>query len=73
MTGKAKPKKHTAKEMAATTNRGGGLAGMVDCKGLDKGEFRVYDVLHRFIASIFSELRFFSDAMEICRFYLVLE
>jgi len=42
MTGKAKPKKHTAKEIqakidAATTNRGGGKAGVVDRKGLDKG------------------------------------
>jgi hypothetical protein len=42
MTGKAKPKKHTAKEIAAkidaaTTNRGGGLAGVVDRKGLGKG------------------------------------
>lgn len=35
MTGKAKPKKHTAKELAAKadaalTNRGGGVAGKVD-------------------------------------------
>lgn len=42
MTGKAKPKKHTAKEIAAkidaaTTNRGGGKAGVEDRKGLDKG------------------------------------
>eukprot|EP00270_Netrium_digitus_P016880 TRINITY_DN611_c0_g1_i1.p1 TRINITY_DN611_c0_g1~~TRINITY_DN611_c0_g1_i1.p1 ORF type:complete len:103 (-),score=30.24 TRINITY_DN611_c0_g1_i1:405-713(-) len=42
MTGKAKPKKHTAKEIAmkvdlATTNRGGGKAGVVDRLGLDKG------------------------------------
>lgn len=42
MTGKAKPKKHTAKEIAAkvdaaTTNRGGGKAGQVDRLGLDKG------------------------------------
>ncbi|KAJ4952087.1 hypothetical protein NE237_028919 [Protea cynaroides] len=42
MTGKAKPKKHTAKEIAAkvdaaTTNRGGGKAGQVDRSGLDKG------------------------------------
>ncbi|KAI5064344.1 hypothetical protein GOP47_0021014 [Adiantum capillus-veneris] len=42
MTGKAKPKKHTAKEIAAkvdaaTTNRGGGKAGLVDRTGADKG------------------------------------
>ncbi|XP_008805737.1 protein METHYLENE BLUE SENSITIVITY 1-like [Phoenix dactylifera] len=42
MTGKAKPKKHTAKEIAAkvdaaTTNRGGGKAGMADRTGLEKG------------------------------------
>eukprot|EP00475_Leptophrys_vorax_P035468 TRINITY_DN584_c0_g1_i1.p1 TRINITY_DN584_c0_g1~~TRINITY_DN584_c0_g1_i1.p1 ORF type:complete len:105 (+),score=12.84 TRINITY_DN584_c0_g1_i1:194-508(+) len=42
MTGKAKPKKHTAKEIqakvdAATTNRGGGKAGQADRLGLDKG------------------------------------
>ena len=42
MTGKAKPKKHTAKEIsakidAATTNRGGGKAGLVDRTGGDKG------------------------------------
>eukprot|EP00271_Cylindrocystis_brebissonii_P014336 TRINITY_DN35659_c0_g1_i1.p2 TRINITY_DN35659_c0_g1~~TRINITY_DN35659_c0_g1_i1.p2 ORF type:complete len:106 (-),score=13.36 TRINITY_DN35659_c0_g1_i1:330-647(-) len=42
MTGKAKPKKHTAKDIqakvdAATTNRGGGRAGAVDRLGLDKG------------------------------------
>ncbi|CAN1262212.1 Protein METHYLENE BLUE SENSITIVITY 1 [Linum perenne] len=42
MTGKAKPKKHTAKELAAkldaaTTNRGGGKAGLVDRTGLTKG------------------------------------
>ncbi|KAG6543409.1 hypothetical protein Mapa_015079 [Marchantia paleacea] len=42
MTGKAKPKKHTAKEIAAkidaaTTNRGGGKAGVEDRKALDKG------------------------------------
>ncbi|GJP36050.1 hypothetical protein CLOM_g20586 [Closterium sp. NIES-68] len=42
MTGKAKPKKHTAKELAAkadaaTTNRGGGKAGLADRLGLDKG------------------------------------
>ncbi|KAF5777410.1 hypothetical protein HanPI659440_Chr12g0455481 [Helianthus annuus] len=38
MTGKAKPKKHTAKEIqakvdAATTNSGGGKAGIVDRTG----------------------------------------
>lgn len=42
MTGKAKPKKHTAKEIAtkvaaATTNRGGGKAGFEDRTGADKG------------------------------------
>ncbi|EFJ36599.1 hypothetical protein SELMODRAFT_165749 [Selaginella moellendorffii] len=42
MTGKAKPKKHTAKEIAAkvdaaTTNRGGGKAGLEDRLGADKG------------------------------------
>ncbi|MQL98028.1 hypothetical protein Taro_030718 [Colocasia esculenta] len=42
MTGKAKPKKHTAKEIAtkvdaATTNRGGGKAGQADRMGQDKG------------------------------------
>lgn len=42
MTGKAKPKKHTAKEIAlkidaATTNRGGGKAGLEDRSGADKG------------------------------------
>ncbi|KAM3213130.1 hypothetical protein ACQJBY_065874 [Aegilops geniculata] len=42
MTGKAKPKKHTAKEIAAkidaaTTNRGGGKAGQKDRLGQEKG------------------------------------
>ncbi|GFZ18434.1 zinc finger (C2H2 type) family protein [Actinidia rufa] len=42
MTGKAKPKKHTAKEIAAkldaaTTNRGGGKAGQADRSGMEKG------------------------------------
>ncbi|KAF5948198.1 hypothetical protein HYC85_014155 [Camellia sinensis] len=42
MTGKAKPKKHTAKEIAAkvdaaTTNRGGGKAGQADRSGIEKG------------------------------------
>ncbi|KAK9131102.1 hypothetical protein Sjap_011589 [Stephania japonica] len=42
MTGKAKPKKHTAKEIAskvdaATTNRGGGKAGQADRSGQEKG------------------------------------
>ena len=42
MTGKAKPKKHTAKEIAAkidaaTTNRGGGKAGLADRSGHEKG------------------------------------
>ncbi|GAQ91616.1 Uncharacterized protein similar to C2H2 type zinc finger protein [Klebsormidium nitens] len=47
MTGKAKPKKHTAKELAAKadaalTNRGGGVAGKVDRLGLDKGGHAKY-------------------------------
>lgn len=42
MTGKAKPKKHTAKEIqakidAATMNRGGGKAGVADRTGKEKG------------------------------------
>ncbi|KAL3815139.1 hypothetical protein ACJIZ3_016407 [Penstemon smallii] len=42
MTGKAKPKKHTAKELAlkadaALTNRGGGKAGLADRTGHEKG------------------------------------
>ncbi|KAM0945717.1 hypothetical protein DsansV1_C10g0105681 [Dioscorea sansibarensis] len=42
MTGKARPKKHTAKEIAskidaATTNRGGGKAGQSDRSGQEKG------------------------------------
>ncbi|KAL2941487.1 Protein METHYLENE BLUE SENSITIVITY 1 [Bienertia sinuspersici] len=42
MTGKAKPKKHTAKELqakidAALTNRGGGKAGVADRTGAVKG------------------------------------
>ncbi|KAM0915276.1 hypothetical protein ACQ4PT_010944 [Festuca glaucescens] len=42
MTGKAKPKKHTAKELAAKadaalTNRGGGKAGQKDRLGQEKG------------------------------------
>ncbi|KAM6551738.1 hypothetical protein CsatB_001546 [Cannabis sativa] len=42
MTGKAKPKKHTTKEIAAkidaaTTNRGGGKAGLADRSGIEKG------------------------------------
>uniref|UniRef100_A0ACD5ZCC8 Uncharacterized protein n=1 Tax=Avena sativa TaxID=4498 RepID=A0ACD5ZCC8_AVESA len=42
MTGKAKPKKHTAKEIAAKidaalTNRGGGKAGQKDRLGQEKG------------------------------------
>ena len=51
MTGKAKPKKHTAKELAAkldaaTTNRGGGKAGIVDRNGLDKGGHAKYECPH---------------------------
>lgn len=42
MGGKAKPKKHTAKELAskldaATTSRGGGKAGFADRSGIEKG------------------------------------
>ncbi|XP_028790293.1 protein METHYLENE BLUE SENSITIVITY 1 [Neltuma alba] len=48
MTGKAKPKKHTAKEIAskvdaATTNRGGGKAGLADRSGSDKGGHAKYE------------------------------
>ncbi|KAK4787932.1 hypothetical protein SAY86_011765 [Trapa natans] len=51
MTGKAKPKKHTAKEIAAkvdaaTTNRGGGKAGQADRSGIDKGGHAKYECPH---------------------------
>ncbi|PIA49373.1 hypothetical protein AQUCO_01300296v1 [Aquilegia coerulea] len=51
MTGKAKPKKHTAKELAAkldaaTTNRGGGKAGLVDRTGIAKGGHAKYECPH---------------------------
>ncbi|XVE90567.1 hypothetical protein DITRI_Ditri20bG0088200 [Diplodiscus trichospermus] len=51
MTGKAKPKKHTAKEIAAkvdaaTTNRGGGKAGLADRSGLEKGGHAKYECPH---------------------------
>lgn len=51
MTGKAKPKKHTAKEIqakidAATTNRGGGKAGIADRTGQDKGGHAKYECPH---------------------------
>ncbi|CAL0303308.1 unnamed protein product [Lupinus luteus] len=51
MTGKAKPKKHTAKELAAkadaaTTNRGGGKAGLVDRTGLEKGGHAKFECPH---------------------------
>nr|DAD25050.1 TPA_asm: hypothetical protein HUJ06_026514 [Nelumbo nucifera] len=51
MTGKAKPKKHTAKEIAAkvdaaTTNRGGGKAGLADRSGLDKGGHAKFECPH---------------------------
>lgn len=51
MTGKAKPKKHTAKEIAAkvdaaTTNRGGGKAGQSDRTGLDKGGHAKFECPH---------------------------
>ncbi|XP_042503508.1 protein METHYLENE BLUE SENSITIVITY 1 [Macadamia integrifolia] len=51
MTGKAKPKKHTAKEIAAkidaaTTNRGGGKAGQVNRSGLDKGGHAKFECPH---------------------------
>ncbi|KVI04358.1 Zinc finger protein 706, partial [Cynara cardunculus var. scolymus] len=51
MTGKAKPKKHTAKEIAAkvdaaTTNRGGGKAGVADRTGQEKGGHAKYECPH---------------------------
>ncbi|KAK1351739.1 protein METHYLENE BLUE SENSITIVITY 1-like [Apium graveolens] len=51
MTGKAKPKKHTAKELAAkldaaTTNRGGGKAGIADRTGSTKGGHAKYECPH---------------------------
>jgi len=51
MTGKAKPKKHTAKELAAkldaaTTNRGGGKAGVADRTGQEKGGHAKYECPH---------------------------
>ncbi|CAH1430086.1 protein METHYLENE BLUE SENSITIVITY 1 [Lactuca sativa] len=51
MTGKAKPKKHTAKEIAAkvdaaTTNRGGGKAGVADRTGQVKGGHAKYECPH---------------------------
>lgn len=51
MTGKAKPKKHTAKEIqakvdAATTNRGGGKAGLADRSGIEKGGHAKWECPH---------------------------
>ena len=51
MTGKAKPKKHTAKEIAAkidaaTTNRGGGKAGLADRSGHEKGGHAKFECPH---------------------------
>ncbi|CAH9111338.1 unnamed protein product [Cuscuta europaea] len=51
MTGKAKPKKHTAKEIAAKadaalTNRGGGLAGLADRTGKTKGGHARFECPH---------------------------
>ncbi|KAI4302048.1 hypothetical protein L6164_035267 [Bauhinia variegata] len=51
MTGKAKPKKHTAKEIAAkvdaaTTNRGGGKSGLDDRTGKEKGGHAKYECPH---------------------------
>ncbi|XP_074292353.1 protein METHYLENE BLUE SENSITIVITY 1-like [Silene latifolia] len=51
MTGKAKPKKHTAKEIqakidAALTNRGGGKAGLKDRTGLEKGGHAKFECPH---------------------------
>ncbi|XP_074321164.1 protein METHYLENE BLUE SENSITIVITY 2-like [Silene latifolia] len=51
MTGKAKPKKHTAKELqakadAALTNRGGGKAGLADRTGIEKGGHAKYECPH---------------------------
>ncbi|WVZ15858.1 hypothetical protein V8G54_013424 [Vigna mungo] len=50
MIGKAKPKKHTTKEIAtkidaATTNRGGGKAGLADRSGVEKGGHTIYECL----------------------------
>ncbi|CAL5192796.1 unnamed protein product [Lathyrus oleraceus] len=51
MTGKAKPKKHTAKEIqakvdAALTNRGGGKAGLLDRIGVEKGGHAKWECPH---------------------------
>ncbi|CAF1794806.1 hypothetical protein Bca4012_075227 [Brassica carinata] len=51
MTGKAKPKKHTAKEIqakidAALTNRGGGKAGIADRNGKEKGGHAKFECPH---------------------------
>ncbi|CAN8236205.1 unnamed protein product [Cochlearia groenlandica] len=51
MTGKAKPKKHTTKELqakadAALTNRGGGKAGLADRTGKEKGGHAKYECPH---------------------------
>ncbi|XP_013750931.1 LOW QUALITY PROTEIN: protein METHYLENE BLUE SENSITIVITY 1 [Brassica rapa] len=51
MTGKAKPKKHTAKEIqakidAALTNRGGGKAGIADRTGKKKGDHAKFECPH---------------------------
>ncbi|XP_044481037.1 protein METHYLENE BLUE SENSITIVITY 1-like [Mangifera indica] len=51
MTGKAKPKKHTAKEIAmkvdaATTNRGGGKAGLADRTAVEKGGHAKFECPH---------------------------
>ncbi|XP_071724412.1 protein METHYLENE BLUE SENSITIVITY 1-like [Rutidosis leptorrhynchoides] len=51
MTGKAKPKKHTAKEIAAkineaTTNKGGGKAGLLDRTGKEKGGHAKFECPH---------------------------
>ncbi|XP_013587169.1 PREDICTED: uncharacterized protein LOC106295744 [Brassica oleracea var. oleracea] len=51
MTGKAKPKKHTAKEIqakidAALTNRGGGKAGIADRTGKEKGGHAKFECPH---------------------------
>ncbi|XP_019054138.1 PREDICTED: uncharacterized protein LOC109115028 [Nelumbo nucifera] len=51
MTGKTKPKKHTAKEIAAkidaaTTNRGGGKVGLADHSRLSTGGHAKFECPH---------------------------
>ncbi|KAL5099383.1 hypothetical protein RYX36_003710 [Vicia faba] len=56
MTGKAKPKKHTAKEIqakvdAALTNCGGGKAGLLDRIGVEKKGGRAEEVKKDYLAT----------------------